>query len=141
MSKNHQTQSIRKSSLHKLLFGYVQTLVTQCSYITINTYESIVSIKKLYNLAKLWKCKKYTIQFFKVNPLFTACFGSSFQMDSPNPWKWKNLNHLKKIPRIKKFSKVETWQDMVTDTMAYVIKKFAFYCKLKWKWVMWGYYY
>lgn len=96
MSKNHQTQSIRKSSLHKLLFGYVQTLVTQCSYITINTYESIVSIIKLYNLAKLWKCKKYTIQFFKVNPLFTACFGSSFQMDSPNPWKWKNLNHLKK---------------------------------------------
>ena len=67
MPKSHYTQSIEKNYVHKLLFGDVQILASQCSCIVIQTYESTVSITQVYNLAKLRKRKnKYTAQVFKV---------------------------------------------------------------------------
>ena len=34
-SKSHQTQSIRRNSVHKLLFDHVQSLETQCYFIIV----------------------------------------------------------------------------------------------------------
>ena len=37
MSNSHQTQRIVKHSVHKLLFGHIQIVEIQCSYIIIKT--------------------------------------------------------------------------------------------------------
>ena len=58
-----------KEKFYSLLFGHVQILETKCSCTIIKTYESMVSIMQLYNLAKK-------------TPL-TASFGKSPHMDSP----------------------------------------------------------
>lgn len=58
MSKSHYNQSIRKTSVHILLFVPVQTLKTQCSYIiVIKIYESTFSINN-YTILLNWKMKK-----------------------------------------------------------------------------------
>ena len=64
--KKSSYSKYKKNSVHKLLFGHVQILETQCSYIIIKTWKQ-VSIMQLYNLAKLRKWKsKHRIQFFKI---------------------------------------------------------------------------
>ena len=56
--------------MHKLLFGYVQILQTQCFYVIIRTYKSKTSVIQLYNLAKL----RIQFNFLKLNAPFTTCF-------------------------------------------------------------------
>ena len=69
----------KKNSEHKLLFGHVQT---QCFYIVTKTYESIVSIIQLYNLATVRKRKKSVrFSFLKLNSPFTTYFSKSLHMD------------------------------------------------------------
>ena len=50
MPKRNHTQSIGKNYVHKLLFGHVQILETQCSYILIKTCQSTAIIIQLYHL-------------------------------------------------------------------------------------------
>ena len=79
--------------------GQNQILKTQCSYMTIKTHESTVSIIQLYNLVKLKKWKhKYTIQFFKVeSPLHNQLWQVSLKRKKLQPPS-KNLLRTKKPP-------------------------------------------
>ena len=97
--KSHYTQSVRKNSVHKLLFSHVRFLETQCSYIIIKTHEITVSIIHLYILLNRDN-GRISIQFtyLKLNPL--PVYNLFWQVLpfglSPLEMK-KTLNPLKKI--------------------------------------------
>ena len=91
--------------MHKLLFGHVQILQTQCFYVIIRTYKSKTSVIQLYNLAKL----RIQFHFLKLNSPFRTCFDKFpyYGFSPPLPFKMKKTPNLfkkcfenQKIPTI-----------------------------------------
>ena len=78
--------------MHKLLFGHVQFLETQCFYVIIRTYKSKTSVIQLYNLAKL----RIQFNFLKLNAPFTTCFDKFpyYGLSPPLPLKMKKTPNL-----------------------------------------------